>query len=48
MFSTPTFIRKISNANYKGYGKLIKEMNSGDTCHTEATLDSFEFKRLKK
>ena len=50
MFSTPTFVRKINNASYKGYvhDKLIKELKSGDTRHAETILDSYEFKRLKK
>ena len=50
MFSTPTFVRKINNDNYKDYvhDKLLKVMSSGDIHHAEAILDSFVFKRLKK
>ena len=50
MFSTPTFVRKIISAKYKGYVhvKLIKELNSGDICHAEAILDTYEVKRLLK
>ena len=50
MFSSPTIIRKISNTSYKGYvcDKLRKELNSGDTRHAEAVLDSFKFKRQEK
>ena len=50
MFSSPTIIRKISNTSYKGYvcDKLRKELNSGDTRHAEAVLDSFKFKRREK
>ena len=50
MFYTPAIIRKINNANYKGYlhDKLKKEMNRGDTIVEIAILDSFKFKRQGK
>ena len=50
MFSTSFVVRKIKNANYKGYvnRKLNEEMNNGDKCHAEAIFDSFKFKRLER
>ena len=50
MFCTPTIIRKINSANYKGYAhdKLKKELYSGDACYAEAILESFKFKRQEK
>ena len=49
MLSTSSVFRKISNANYKGYVNEIlnEEMNSGDTCHARAIIDSFKFKNLE-
>ena len=42
--NTTPVVRKINNANDKGYvsKKLNKEMDSGDTCHVEAILDSLK------
>ena len=50
MFSTPSVVRKINNANYKGYvnEKLNEEIKSGNTCLAEAILASFKLKRLEK
>ena len=50
MLSTLTAVRKVDNSNYKGYehDKLKKESISDNTCHTEAILDCFKFKRLQK
>ena len=50
MFSTPTVVSKIYNANCKSYvlDKLINELYDGDTHRTEAILDSFKLKRLGK
>ena len=52
MLFTPSVVRKINNANYKGYvnKNLNKEMemNILDTRHTEAILDSFQLKRLER
>ena len=47
MFSTPTVIRKIKDVNYKGYvhDKLWEELNSRDTCNTEAIFDSLRFRK---
>ena len=48
--STPNIIKEIINNNQKDYviKKLNKKLNSGDTCSTEANLDSFKFKWLEK
>ena len=50
IFSTPTIIRKINNANYKSYvhDNLKKELNSGDTRRAKAIIDSLKLKREKK
>ena len=43
MFSTPSVLRKINNANYKDYvtEKLNAEMGRGNTRLAEAILDFF-------
>ena len=43
-------IRKINNANYEYYvnKRVNEEMDSGDTHHTVAISDSFEFKTLRE
>ena len=50
MFSTPTVIRKIKDVNYKGYvhDKLREELNSIDTCNTEAIFGSLRFKKSQE
>ena len=50
MFYTPTIIRKINNAKFKGYvhDKLKKELNIADAHHAEEILDFFDFKRQEK
>ena len=50
MFSTPSVVRKINNANHKGYvnKKLNEEMNSENTRLNEAILDSFNLKSLER
>ena len=50
LLSTLFVVRKINNAIYKRYvnKKLNEEMESGNTRLTEAILDSFKLKRLKK
>ena len=50
MFSTPTIIRKVNNANFKGYvhDKLKKKLNIGDGHRAEGIHDSFKFKRQEK
>ena len=50
LFYTPPVIRKMNNANYKGYvnKKSNEEIDNGDKCHSEAILDSFKFKRLER
>ena len=49
MLSTPTFVRKINNANYKGYlnQKSNEGMDGGDTGFTETIFDSFQIKSPK-
>ena len=49
ILSTPALVKKINNANYKGYvkNKLNDELNRRNTHHAEAILDYFiKFKRL--
>ena len=47
--STPSLIKNINNANYKGNvnEKSNEQMNSGDTRHAQAIIDSFTFKKIK-
>ena len=49
MLSTPSLIKNINNANYKGNvnEKSNEQMNSGDTRHAQAIIDSFTFKKIK-
>ena len=50
ILSTPNVVRKIKNANYKGYvhKNINEEMNSGDIHHAEAIFYSFKIKRLER
>ena len=50
MFSKPTIITKIINANCKGYvrDKLKKELNSGDTCRVFLILLNLKGKKTHK
>ena len=49
MLSTPTFVRKINNANYKGYlnQKSNEGIDGGDTGFTETIFDCFQIKSPK-
>ena len=49
MLSTPTFVRKINNANYKGHlnQKSNEGMDGGDTGFTETILILFKLKAQK-
>lgn len=50
MFAAPSIIKNINNANYKGYVhvKSRRKLENGDSCHAEAILVSFDFKRLER
>ena len=50
VFATPNIVRKIKNANYKGYvhDKYIKKLNCSDTRHAKSIIESFKLKRLEK
>ena len=43
-------MKNINNANYKGYvnEKLNEEKDSGNTCLSEASFNSFKLKRFQK
>ena len=49
MLSTASLIKNINNANYKGNTneKSNEQLNSGDTRHAQAIIDSFTFKKIK-
>ena len=50
MLCTDTVVRKINNANNKGYikKKLNEEINIGDIHHAETILKSFKLKKATK
>ena len=49
MPSTPSLIKNINNANYKGNinEKSNEQLNSGDTRDAQAIIDSFTFEKIK-
>ena len=50
MFSTPSIINKINNANFKGYVhyRFKNKLENEDPHHTTAILNSFKFITLEK